>query len=589
MRFKFAMSKFGAIQRPAPPAGPSLICEGEMIDCGVKKTVRSQFSADSKDMRTISVIAPMAGHPANGNDIFHQPYSPYDLAENELIIDLFCGAGGTSEGALQALGESPAFAVNHNPDAIGVHDINHPSTIHLESDVFAADPARHIPSGKTIGVLLASPACTHFSRAHGGKPLDHAIRDQAWVVANWCEHPNHDYRPRVVIVENVREFLTWAPLTADDKIDKRFIDKSGLGSTFKEWRSRLINAGYKIDYRVLNAADYGVPTSRRRLIIIARRDGLPIRFPEKTHGPRTSIEVTEGKLLPFKSAADCLDFSIKCNPIFMYPSDAKAAGVNRPLADNTLKRIAAGIEKYVIGAEDPFIISTNEIPNQSDNSPIVAAHMAQHNLNNVGHSICEPMSTMTTKVCHQNLVTSHMLTLRQNGFGQSLNEPLSTLCAAGNHHGEVRSSFIRSWSPVACTGQDLKPVPIANLKITEEQRYEGWWIARFLEIYGTSPKENLRTSHLAGPRPSMISRGDKMLWSIQMRMLAPKEAFAASSFPNRYDFGSRADGTPLTKTKQMMLVGNAVPPDLAKAVIAANIKPRPSIARKMAAFHSKAA
>lgn len=834
-------------------------------------------------------------------DLFHQPGSGYELEENEVVVDLFCGAGGTSEGVRLALGESPAFAVNHNPYAIGVHDANHPTTVHLESDVFAANPEEHIEAGKKIGLLVASPSCVHFSTARGGKPLDREIRDQAWVVANWAEHPNPRFNPRVIVVENVREFLTWAPLTSENKIDKRFIDKNGLGSTFKEWRARLVAAGYEVLYRILNAADYGAATKRKRLLIVARKDGLPIRFPKPTHGARNSTEVKKGLLKPYRPASDCIDFTIQAHPLFMYAEDAKAAGCNRPLADNTLKRVAAGVERYVIEAEDPFIVSyhglktgefrgqslddplptqttdnrfaivnpmvspithagpgryymtdgqlptittarrgelalisticaargstnifggalipmrrdTNAVdindlvpalttnsqialavggmspvstpandtdhltvpapagcsvlnapfltatggsqyaakprridqpintikcdnrsalimptlvrvahgsidksgkrrgradhdiveplptqstsnefaivepaflvttgygerkgqaprvldiqdplttfvacgakhavvaaslvitnPHQSNsdlqlraplivnnntnrlatsvNDPIpamtlsphqsvvttrlvpvpdhmVAAHMAQQNEGNIGHPITEPISTMTTKVCHQNLVTSHMLTLRHNGFGQSMDEPMSAFCAAGNHHGEVRACFVKYYGEgsqhqamnVPLDTLTAKPrfavvsVPVEELGLTEEQRFEAWWIARFLEMYGSRKEGNPHTAHLSGPRPSLVGRPGAVLWTIQMRMLVPKEAFAASSFPKHYEFEKTSDGRPVSKSKAMALVGNAVPPLLAAAIIGANVKPRPSIANKL--------
>lgn len=717
-------------------------------------------------------------------DLFHQPQSPYHLGENEVCVDLFCGAGGTSQGILEALHESPAFAVNHNPDAIGVHDANHPETIHLESDVFAARPEDHIAPGKSIGLLCASPSCTMFSVAKGGKPLDRNIRDQAWVVANWCEHPNPRYRPRCLIIENVREFLTWAPLTAEDRIDKRFIDKRGLGSTFKEWRDRIISAGYAFEHRIINAAEHGVATKRKRLIMVARRDGLPIRFPEPTHAPRSSELVKSGKLKPFKAIWECLDFKISCNPIFMYPEDAKAVGAKRPLSDKTLKRIAAGLERHVIEAEKPYIIPSEapqppisassqeslgsrisaivnpmvmpvthagagryytandqfptltcarrgelallspqctylpsakgttlsvipavtandsyarnpfaggnqqtsasyiqadqdqrtsshaflittgygERKNQSPRvhsvhdplntivacgtkhalvetafvsarppaannnervfsnqitaihigqenfrdagrsaydplstltttthqsliatsmiQPLIAAHMAQNNAENVGHPLTEPASTMTTKVCHQSLVTSHLLTLRQNCYGQSLEDPIPTICADGNHHGEVRTSLVKFFAePVGADtlSGNLIDLPINALGMTEEQRFDAWWIARFLEEYGTKPKDNQNTAHLAGPRPSAVGRPGAILSSVEMRMLVPREAYAASSFPAHYQFERRSDGKPISKTVAMSLCGNAVPPGLAKAVVAANLKPRMSL------------
>lgn len=791
-----------------------------------------------------SIVLPEAKLPQFRDvaDLYDRDGGGYEMREDEIAVDLFCGAGGTSEGIRQALGESPMFALNHNPVAIGVHDANHPETVHLLSDVFAMNPAHHIPAGKQIGLLTASPSCVHFSTARSGKPLDREIRDQAWVIANWCEHPNQRFRPRVVMVENVREFLTWAPLNAKNKIDKRFIDKNGLGSTFKEWRDRILRAGYTLEYRVLNAADYGVATKRRRLIIIARRDGLPIRFPKVTHGPRKSPEVLAGLLKPYDSAGQHIDFTIQCNPIFMYQEDAKRVGANRPLASNSLRRIAAGVERYVLDSEDPYIISyggglhaksigvggkpvANEanrfalispvvspithsgpgryydmdsqlptftcarrgefgliqsvcaiqtlaaqqipvvvpmrretlpldaagpipaltsksqmaiavggfsisktdasvhsssslllerssspfligagggsyagkprsidgpigtltcdsrqaviipsfahLPNKSDrpvdsdcaistnlnasNDNIfniatliqvgygerngqaprildirepagtfvtecskhaivsasllkpprvpfhavssVAVHMAQHNADNVGHSITEPLSTMTAKVCHQNLVASHLVTFRQNTIGQSLEDPIPTLCSEGTHIGEVRTCLVKYYGQGSQSQSSEVPLgtltakarfaviqaPVESLGLTEEQRFEAWWIARFLEIYGTRDMGNPCTAHLEGPRPSAVGRPGAILWTVEMRMLKPKEAFSASSFPADYEFERMADGKKVSISDQMALVGNAVPPGLARAAISANCKPKRSLRALMAA------
>jgi DNA (cytosine-5)-methyltransferase 1 len=235
------------------------------------------------------------------------------------------------------------------------------------------------------------------------------------------------------------------------------------------------------------------------------------------------------------------------------------------------------------------IIKTGMIEQPAE---IVAAHMAQQNEGNVGHSVTEPMSTMTTKVCHQNLVTSHMLTLRQNGFGQSMEEPMSAFTAAGNHHGEVRACFVKyygeggQWQDMGDPLDTLTTkarfavikVPVAELGLTEEQRFEAWWIARFLETYGTKEQGNPLTAHLGGPRPSAVGRPGAVLWTIQMRMLVPKEAAAASSFPEGYELEKTAEGKPVSKTNQMQLIGNAVCPLVASELIRANVKPRLSLA-----------
>ena len=222
-----------------------------------------------------------------------------------------------------------------------------------------------------------------------------------------------------------------------------------------------------------------------------------------------------------------------------------------------------------------------------------AVFMAQNNADNKGHPITEPISTMTTAVSHQALVTSHITTMRQNVASSALDEPLGTFCAAGNHHAEIRTCLVKYYggntnhNKAANDATDAQnrfssvSVPVSNLGLTEEQRFEAWWVARFLEVYGTMDNGNPRTQHLAGPRPSAIGRDGAVLWTIEMRMLVPKEAFSASSFPKDFEFERMADGTPTTKTQQMALVGNAVPPGLACAVISANMKPKRSVAKRL--------
>jgi DNA (cytosine-5)-methyltransferase 1 len=210
-----------------------------------------------------------------------------------------------------------------------------------------------------------------------------------------------------------------------------------------------------------------------------------------------------------------------------------------------------------------------------------AFFMAQHNAENIGHEMTEPVSTMTTKVCHQNVVASHIMTMRQNTVGQDIDQPITAFCAAGNHHAEIRTSLVRYFDQADADPSRIVEVSVDELGLTEEQRYEAWWIARFLEVYGSRGEGNPNTRHLDGPRPSAIGRPGAILWTVEMRMLVPKEAFSASSFPKDYQFEFQSDGTPTTKTQQMALVGNAVPPGLAKAIIGANMRPRPSVAAKL--------
>ncbi|HBE02413.1 MAG TPA: hypothetical protein DC049_08040 [Spirochaetia bacterium] len=195
----------------------------------------------------------------------------------EIAIDLFAGGGGVSEGARRA-GIIFYLAVNHDIEAIRMHMANHPETIHLVDDVFRTNPFE-ATKGLDVGWLHASPDCTHFSVAKGGKPVKKEIRSLAWVVVHWAQ----TVRPRIITLENVKEFQTWGPLTKENKPDKR-----KLGATFNLWRSQLENLGYKVEFKELSAADYGAPTIRKRLFMIARCDGQPIVWPKPTHGPAGS-------------------------------------------------------------------------------------------------------------------------------------------------------------------------------------------------------------------------------------------------------------------------------------------------------------
>lgn len=280
-----------------------------------------------------------------------------------LIIDSFAGGGGASTGIELALGRSPDVAINHSPEALAMHAANHPDTLHLDSDIWQADPAE-VARGRRVGLLWASPDCKHFSKAKGGAPRDRNIRDLAWVIVDWAEK----VRPDVIIMENVEEFRTWGPLGEDGQPVR------GLaGVTFELWVKRLKRAGYRLQWRELRACDYGAPTIRKRFFMVARSDGGRIVWPKPTHGAPDSPEVRKGRLLPWRTAAECIDWSLPCPSIFAPAAEIMARhGLRavRPLAANTLARIARGMKRYVIEAEKPFIV------NVSNRSEAYAAHQA---------------------------------------------------------------------------------------------------------------------------------------------------------------------------------------------------------------------
>lgn len=321
---------------------------------------------------------------------------------SELIVDNFAGGGGASTGIELALGRSPDVAVNHDAEAVAMHEANHPETQHLCGDVWEYAP-RDVTHGRPVGLLWASPDCKHFSKAKGGQPdRSTKIRALAWVVVRWAKKA----RPRVIILENVEEFQGWGPLDEDGRPDA-----SKKGSTFRRWVSELKRHGYAVEWRVLRACDYGAPTTRKRLFVIARCDGQPIIWPEPTHGP--------GRL-PYRTAAECIDWSLPCPSIF---------GRSRPLADATMARIARGIERFVTGKAAPFIVdekahaliqtSYGERPGQAPRvldlgkpmgtvvaggvkQALVAAFLAKHYGGNgtPGSSLAKPFDTITCKDHH---------------------------------------------------------------------------------------------------------------------------------------------------------------------------------------------
>ena len=321
----------------------------------------------------------------------------------ELVIDLFAGGGGASTGIEQAIGRHVDIAINHDPEAVALHQANHPQTLHYVSDVFEVDPVA-VVDGRPVGMLWASPDCKHFSKAKGGKPVSKKIRGLAWVVIKWAKL----VRPRVIFLENVEEFQTWGPLDANN-----MPCKLRKGRTFKRWKSSLENLGYKVDFREDRASDMGTPTIRKRLFLVARCDGHPIVFPAATHGAPDSLPVKQKKLKPFRTAAECIQWDIHAPSIFER---------TRPLAEATNRRIAKGIMRYVVNAANPFIV------------PLT------HQGGDRTEDIHKPMMTVT--VANRGEKALIVPTLVQTGYGEregqapralDLHKPLGTVVAGQKH------------------------------------------------------------------------------------------------------------------------------------------------------------
>lgn len=265
----------------------------------------------------------------------------------ELIADNFAGGGGASTGIAMAIGRHPDIAINHDAAAIAMHLANHPTTHHYCQSVWAVNP-EEATRGRPVGLAWFSPDCKHFSKAKGGKPVERQIRDLAWVAVKWAK----TVRPRIIMLENVEEFVTWGPLGEDERPCK-----ARKGQTFRKWLNALKSLGYKVEWDELRACDYGAPTIRKRFFLIARCDGRPIVWPAPTHGAPDSEAVKSGRLKPWRTAAEIIDWSLPCHSIFLTREEGRAVGCNRPLADATMARIARGVQRYVLDAAKPFIVN----------------------------------------------------------------------------------------------------------------------------------------------------------------------------------------------------------------------------------------
>lgn len=331
---------------------------------------------------------------------------------DECFVDSFAGGGGASTGIEMATGHPVDVAINHNEAAIMMHRRNHPFTEHYIEDIWQVDPKTAV-RGRHVRLAWFSPDCKHFSRAKGAALVDKKIRGLAWVVLKWAA----EVRPDVIMLENVPEFVTWGPVRKGKPI------KSKAGQTYKKWLSQLEALGYKVETKKICAADHGAPTIRTRFHLIARCDGRPIVFPERSHAPRDSDEVKAGKLKAWRSAAEIIDFSLPCPSIFASKAEIKEQyGVNamRPLKENTLRRIARGLDKFVIKSAEPFIVPVGYGENKGQKPRI--------------HDINEPLSTVVSStkqyVCDP-LMTPYHMHNHSNASGTDMNAPVNTVTGVG--------------------------------------------------------------------------------------------------------------------------------------------------------------
>lgn len=413
---------------------------------------------------------------------------------DEMIVDSFAGGGGASTGIELATGRVVDIAINHDPDAILMHKTNHPHTKHYQASVWDVDPVE-VCGGKRVGLLWASPDCKHFSKAKGGKPVEKKIRGLAWIVLRWAG----TVHPRVIMLENVEEFQTWGPVRKGKPVKKL------AGKTFHRWLEQLEALGYAVEWRELVAADYGAPTTRKRFFLIARRDGRPIVWPEPTHAPADSPEVKAGRKKPWRSAAEIIDWSLPCPSVFDTREEIKAKyGLNaqRPLRPNTMRRVARGVDKFVIRSASPFLVVVNhsgEFRGQEIGEPLqtitakhgygvaapVMAPLTMHNNENAtGTAITEPVNTITGTGAggHQMLITPAMIQYHteqtERVRGQDVGEPLMTIDAS-NRYGLAAASLVKYYGS-AQHGQEIRE-PLHT--VTAKDR-EGVTVASLSKFYG---------------------------------------------------------------------------------------------------------
>lgn len=528
-----------------------------------------------------------------------------------IIVDLFAGGGGASTGLEAALGRPVDDAINHDPIALAVHKANHPGTRHWESDVWEVKP-EDVAKGREVSILWASPDCTHFSVAKGDVPRSQKIRSLAEVVIRWARK----VRPPVIFLENVAEFKGWGPLGKNGKPIK-----AKSGETFNRWKRKLERLGYKVEHRILDSSLYGAPTRRRRLFLIARCDGLSIVWPKATHGPG---------LLPVRTAAECIDWSLPCPSIF----DRK-----KPLADKTMWRIAQGIRRFVLENPQPFIVKVNHGNDErtgrreySIDQPLTTITAKGR-----GHAVVTPFLAATGGPEHGGapqpgnqpmptvMPTSHRVvvapTLIQTGYGEDtkrnggrgqaarvpgLDKPLGTLMAGGQKHALVAAFLAKHFGDRAggwvggqelckpsgtitakdhhslaaatlvklrgdCNGSQLElPMPVLTAGGTHVAEVRAF-LATYYSSGSVGQKMDAPLRTVTGKdRLGLITieGTDYQIVDIGMRMLQPHELLRAQFGRFSFDYDLSAART---KAAQVRLIGNSVPPEVVEAVVRENV------------------
>lgn len=562
---------------------------------------------------------------------------------DEIAVDGFCGGGGWSTGFELGICRPVDVGINHDAAAIDMHKKNHPYTRHYQANIFEVDPEEAC-QGRKVGWAHFSPDCKHFSRAKGAKPVNKQIRSLAWVVIQWAAAVH----PRIISMENVPEFLTWGPCIAlrgeHGRVMKRTVlkgkngkeiiklveaekgenvplqlraltpDPKRKGKTFQQFVLHLQALGYAVEWNELTASKLGAPTSRKRLFLMARRDGKPIVWPKPTHGDPKSAEVRSGELEPWHTAAEIIDWSLPCPSIF----DRK-----KPLAENTLKRIAKGLQKFVIDNPEPFIVQVNHsgesFRGQGLDKPmptvtakhgfgVVTPYIMCNNAENLGRDIQDPVPTITTGnrnfLAAPTLIQYHTEQSEREHRGQDMEQPLQTVDAA-NRYG-LATAFISKYFGDGEQGTGSKAdAPLGTITAIDHNSVCAATMIQFnnhcdgIDVQAPLPTITAQSNHFAEVRALLIKyygvgvgqpvtqpldtitakdrfglvtvKGvDYQIIDIGLRMLTPRELYNAQGFPPDYEIETDCYGNAYPKKEQVARCGNAVPPAFATALVRAN-------------------
>lgn len=544
----------------------------------------------------------------------------------KIVVDIFAGGGGWSTAYEQATGQHVHIAINHNPDALSMHEANHPQTRHYVSDVWEVDPYS-VCEGRQVGWLHLSPDCTDHSQAKGGQPRSRVIRALAWVGVRW----SGTVKPDVISLENVAQIQKWGTLIAKRCPDTgRVIKLSGgvaapgervpvqdqflipnpktIGRNWQRllaiWRSQ----GYVVEHRVLRASDYGAGTTRARLFAIARRDGQPIVWPEATHAAKPTK--TQKRQVV---AADGIDFSIPGNSIF---------GRKKPLAEATMRRIALGMHRYVLDSTDPFIVPISDWSREAVQSvreplstitawprggkhAIIAPTLIQAGYGERDGQapraldLAQPLGTVTAGGIKHALAVAHLTAMGQNAVGSDLRDPAQTILAGATRFGVVAAHLTtlrrncigtHPAAPISTITAGAEHHGLVQYELAPEDEAGALQVAAFLmRYYGSGgqwgdlrdPAATLTTRDRLALVTVFVRGTPYVVVDIHLRMLTPRELYRLQGFPDNYIIDRGHDGRIFTKTAQVHMVGNSVSPPPAVALIAANV-PQELLLRKAA-------